>query len=71
MRTGIVVNVTPEDRRRLEAIVSDRDAPQKYVWRAKIIWPLPTTAERPRGGSLAAVKRRKQALESVHLRVAD
>jgi len=31
------VNVTREDRRRLEAIVSDRCAPQKHVWRAKII----------------------------------
>src|SRR5260370_25549778 len=37
MRAGIVVNVTPEDHRRLEAIVSDRSAPQKHVWRAKII----------------------------------
>jgi transposase len=37
MRAGIVVNVTPDDRRRLEAIVSDRSAPQKHVWRAKII----------------------------------
>jgi Winged helix-turn helix len=27
----------PEDRRRLEAIVSDRNASQKHVWRAKII----------------------------------
>jgi transposase len=31
------VNVTPEDRRRLEAIVAERSAPQKHVWRAKII----------------------------------
>src|SRR5215813_205727 len=37
MRAGIVVNVTPADRRRLEAIVADRGAPQKHVWRAKII----------------------------------
>src|SRR5262247_1216389 len=37
MRAGIVVNVTPGDRRRLEAIVGDRNAPQKHVWRAKII----------------------------------
>jgi len=37
MRAGIVVNVTREDRRRLEAIVSDRSAPQKHVWRAQII----------------------------------
>jgi len=37
MRAGIVVNVTLEDRRRLEAIVADRSAPQKHVWRCKII----------------------------------
>jgi hypothetical protein len=37
MRAGITVNVTPEHRRRLEAIVSDRSAPQKHVWRANII----------------------------------
>ena len=32
-----MVDVTSEDRRRLEAIVADRGAPQKHVWRAKII----------------------------------
>jgi transposase len=37
MRAGIVVNVTGADRRRLEAIISDRSAPQKHVWRAAII----------------------------------
>src|SRR6266436_4557621 len=37
MRAGIVVNVTPQDRRQLEAIIGDRNAPQKHVWRAKII----------------------------------
>ena len=37
MRAGIIVNVTPEDRRRLEAIVADRSSPQKHVWRARII----------------------------------
>jgi transposase len=37
MRAGIVVDVTSEDRHRLEAIVADRGAPQKHVWRAKII----------------------------------
>ena len=36
MRAGIVVNVTAEDRSRLEAIVADRGAPQKHVWRANI-----------------------------------
>jgi hypothetical protein len=35
MRAGIVVKVTP--RCRLEAIIGDRNAPQKHVWRAKII----------------------------------
>ena len=37
MRAGIVVTVTPEDRRRLEAVVRDRNRPQKHVWRARII----------------------------------
>src|SRR5260370_29013961 len=37
MRAGIVVNVTRADRHRLEAIVADRSAPQKHVWRAHII----------------------------------
>jgi len=37
MRAGIVVNVTRADRRLLEAIVADRSAPQKHVWRANII----------------------------------
>jgi transposase len=37
MRTGISITVTPKDRRRLEAIVWDRNSPQKHVWRARII----------------------------------
>jgi transposase len=37
MRTGIVVNVTGSDRRQLEAIISDRSAPQMHVWRAIIV----------------------------------
>src|SRR4029077_4657397 len=37
MRAGIVVNVMPGDRRRLEAIVGNTNAPQRHVWRAKII----------------------------------
>jgi hypothetical protein len=36
MRAGIVVNVTRADLDRLDAIVSDRSAPQKHVWRANI-----------------------------------
>ena len=31
------MNVTRADRGRLEAIISDRSAPQKHVWRAAII----------------------------------
>ncbi len=37
MRAGIVVKVTAADRRQLEAIVADGNAPQKHVWRANII----------------------------------
>ena len=37
MRKGIVVNVKAADRRRLAAIVANRNSPQKHVWRARII----------------------------------
>jgi len=37
MRTGIVVEVTVAERDRLEAIVADRNSPQKHVWRAGIV----------------------------------
>jgi transposase len=37
MRAGIVVKLSSADRRRLQAIVDDGNAPQKHVWRAKII----------------------------------
>ena len=37
MRTGIAITVTAEDRRRLETIISDRNSPQKHVWRARIV----------------------------------
>ena len=37
MRTGISFKVSAADRRRLKAIVRDRNAPQKHVWRANII----------------------------------
>ena len=37
MRAGIEITVTPEDRRRLEAIARDRKAAQKHVVRAKVI----------------------------------
>jgi len=37
MRAGIVVEVTPEDRVRLERIVGDRNTPQKHSARARVI----------------------------------
>ena len=37
MRTGISFSVSPDDRDRLVGIVSNRNAPQKHVWRAEII----------------------------------
>jgi hypothetical protein len=37
MRGGIEITVTPEDRRRWEAIARDRKAAQKHVVRAKVI----------------------------------
>ena len=37
MRPGISVKLKLRDRRRLEAIVGDRNAPQKQVWRAEIV----------------------------------
>jgi hypothetical protein len=37
MRTGIKIDVTASDRKRLEAIVAARGSPQKHVWRAKIV----------------------------------
>src|SRR5438876_2338535 len=37
MRTGIAVDVTPADRRKLKAIVRGGGAPPKHVWRARII----------------------------------
>ena len=59
MRAGIVVNVTRADRDRLDAIVSDRSAPQKQVWRTNIIDCRPKAR-------LAFVKRGKQTLEALH-----
>jgi len=45
MRSGISITVTPADRCRLEAIASDRNAPQKHVWRSRI--RPPSTASSP------------------------
>jgi len=37
MRKDVVDDVSAADRARLEAIVADRNSPQKHVWRARII----------------------------------
>ena len=37
MRTGISLSITAADLGRLHALVKDRNAPQKHVWRAQIV----------------------------------
>ncbi len=37
MHTGISIIVSPSDRQRLVATIRDRTAPQKHVWRARIV----------------------------------
>ena len=37
MRTGISIVVSPADRGRLQALVKDRNTPQKHAWRAAIV----------------------------------
>ena len=37
MRKDIVVDASAADRARLEAVVANRNSPQKHVWRARIV----------------------------------
>lgn len=37
MRTGISIDVSHSDRLRLKAVIGDRNAPQKHVWRCRIV----------------------------------
>jgi hypothetical protein len=37
MRTGVKVEVSPEDRVRLDKLLAARNTPQKHAWRAKIV----------------------------------
>lgn len=37
MRTGISITVSPAERDRLDALIKDRNAAQKHVWRANIV----------------------------------
>ena len=52
MREGISFEVSAADRKRLAAVVADRNSPQKHVWRARIIL---ATAE---GCGIAEIMRR-------------
>ena len=37
MRTGVTVYLSPTDRKRLQAIVDDRNSRQKHVWRVRTV----------------------------------
>ncbi|MCU0694436.1 MAG: IS630 family transposase, partial [Polyangiaceae bacterium] len=37
MRPGVSIKVADADRERLQAIVGNRNSPQKHVWRARIV----------------------------------
>ncbi len=37
MRKAIKIDLTESDRQALTAIVTDRNSPQKHVWRAQIV----------------------------------
>ena len=37
MRTGVTVYLAPSDRKRVQAIINDRNSAQKHVWRAKVV----------------------------------
>jgi hypothetical protein len=42
MRTGVTVCLSPTDRKRLQAIVDDRNSPQKHFWRTRPIRTKPS-----------------------------
>src|SRR4051794_41901602 len=37
MKTGVEIHLSPEERKRLEAVVASGNSPQKHVWRARIV----------------------------------
>jgi len=37
MKTGVEIHLSPEERKRLEAVVASGNSPQKHVWRARIL----------------------------------
>jgi len=69
MRTGVTVYLSPTDRKRLQAIVDDRNSPQKHVWRARIVLATAdglgtATIKRTAGVSKTAVSRWQQRFMS-------
>ena len=42
MRAGVVVHLSPTDRKRLRSMVDDRNSLRKHIWRARIVM---TTAD--------------------------
>ena len=37
MKTHVEIHLSPEERKRLEAVVASGNSPQKHVWRARIV----------------------------------
>jgi hypothetical protein len=54
MRQGTTLHVSPADRRRLEAVVADRNSPQKHVWRVKVALAAADGTAPPRSGAARA-----------------
>ena len=62
MSEPTTIRQRPEDRERLEAVVADRNSPQKHVWRARIILLLadglgPRAVQRRTGKSQPTIRR--------------
>jgi hypothetical protein len=64
MRKDISITLGETDRQRLEALVADRNTPQKHVWRARIV--LLSADGVGTNAIFAARSRGLQTLESFH-----
>ena len=62
MRKGIIVEVTPAVRARLQSIIRDRNSPQKHVWRARTIVLTTDGRALPSSRALSAGQNRGVAL---------
>lgn len=69
MRTGISITLVEADRRRFEALVLDRNTPQKHVWRARIV--LMSAAGFGTAAIMAATETAKTTLWRCQARVMD